>query len=323
VFSLKAKYSNPKRSSLTTLVVLATVACLALTVALATIAPSQAQFKNRYTNLPPVTGFGSASTRPQQQQQIIRQNAPISTGGAKRPVAMQTGTGVYPEFKSAHGVIRWIPDQMPLHVWVSNGLAIDQILDPQLGAPYVNVDAVNTWPDFIATVLQNGQLQSLPQAEGFIPQHRQAAIEGINYWKRFEKEGLLSFEFTDDPMEADIHVFFVHHFVNKLGLGLFASDIRGYTSKNCFPYQAILQGKKANFRPVVVLLRCTEKQGQSMPIEKMRAAAGHEMGHALGIDGHSKNPGDLMSMYYGNGVLSASDIATIRYLYKSTPDLIP
>lgn len=236
---------------------------------------------------------------------------------------MQTGTAVYPEFKSAHGVIRWIPDQMPLHVWVSNGLAIDQILDPQLGAPYVNVDNVNKWPDFIATVLQNGQLQSLPQAEGFIPQHRQAAIEGISYWKRFEKEGLFSFEFTDDPMEADIHVFFVHHFVNKLGLGLFASDIRGYTSKNCFPYQAILQGKQANFRPVVVLLRCTEKQGQSMPIEKMRAAAGHEMGHALGIDGHSKNPGDLMSMYYGNGVLSASDIATIRYLYKSTPDLIP
>jgi predicted Zn-dependent protease len=308
------------------LFILASLACLSLSVAIATVAPGRAQFKNRYTNLPPVTGFGSAGTRPQQQQQIIRQNAPRANAGGGRPkqAAMQTGSGVYPEYRSAHGVIRWIPDQMPLRIWVSNGLAIDQILDPALGAPYVNVDYVNQWPDFVGKVLENpAQLQSLPQAEGFIPQHRQAAVEGINYWKRFEKEGLLSFEFTEDPLEADIHVFFVHHFVNKLGLGLFASDIRGYTSKNCFPYQAILQGKQANFRPVVVLLRCTEKQGQSMPIEKMRAAAGHEMGHALGIDGHSKNPGDLMSMYYGNGVLSASDIATIRHLYKSTPDLIP
>lgn len=303
-----------------TSIVFALLACLTIVVSLA--CPGLAQFKNRYTNLPPVTGFGSAGTRPQQQQ-FNRQNTPTrSTGQAKQPMA--TGSGVYPEFRSPHGIIRWIPDQMPLRVWVSNGLAIDQILDPQLGAPYTNVDAVNQWPDFVANVLQNPQqLNSLPQAEGFVPQHRQAAMEGINYWKRFEKEGLLSFEFTDDPMEADIHVFFVHHFVNKLGLGLFASDIRGYTSKNCFPYQAILQGKKANFRPVVVLLRCTEKQGQSMPLDKMRAAAGHEMGHALGIDGHSKNPGDLMSMYYGNGVLSASDIATIRHLYKSTPDLIP
>jgi len=286
--------------------------------------PGLAQFKNRYSNLPPVTGFGSAGQQPraQPQQQYTRPQA-TGRGGAK-PQAMATGTGVYPEFKSPHGVIRWVPDQMPLRVWVSNGLAIDSILNPQLGAPYTNVDQVNLWPEFVGNVLQNpAQLQGLPQAEGYVPEHRAAAIEGINFWKRFEKEGLLSYELTEDPIEADIHVFFVNHFVNKLGLGLFASDIRGYTSKNCFPYQAILQGKQAAFKPVVVLLRCTDKGGQPMPLAKMRAAAGHEMGHALGIDGHSKNPGDLMSVYYGNGVLSASDINTMRYLYKCTPDLIP
>jgi predicted Zn-dependent protease len=55
----------------------------------------------------------------------------------------------------------------------------------------------------------------------------------------------------------------------------------------------------------------------------MRASAAHEFGHALGIEGHSTNPNDLMSIYYGHGVVSANDAATIRYLYHLTPDLIP
>lgn len=291
--------------------------------------PSQAQFKTRYSNLPSVTGFGSAGQQQQRSQQVYAQpnrTAPRATaGGVRRTAAQpQSSGGVYPEFRNPHGVIRWIPDQMPLKVYVSNGLAIDSILDPALGAPYTNTDHVDQWPGFVAGVLQNPeQFNSLPTAQGYLPQHRAAAIEGINFWKRFEKEGLLSFDFTDDPMEADIHVFFVNHFVNQLGLGLFANDIRGYTSKNCFAYKEIMAGKHANFKPVVILLRCAEKNGEPMPLLKMRAASGHEFGHALGIDGHSKNAADLMSMYYGNGTLSASDIATIRYLYKSTPDLIP
>ncbi|MGC8054832.1 matrixin family metalloprotease, partial [Salmonella enterica] len=48
----------------------------------------------------------------------------------------------------------------------------------------------------------------------------------------------------------------------------------------------------------------------------MRASAGHEFGHALGIDQHSTNPYDLMSVYYGRGVVSNNDAATIRYIYK-------
>lgn len=291
--------------------------------------PGQAQFRNRYSNLPSVTGFGSTGQQQPRSQQAVAQptrQLPRQSGGGKRAAApVQVGGGmVYPEFRNRLGVIRWIPDQMPLKVYVSNGLAIDQILDPALGAAYTNTDHVDRWPAFVAGVLQNQeQFNSLPQAQGYLPQHRTAAIEGINFWKRFEKEGLLSFDFTDDPMEADIHVFFVNHFVNQLGLGLFANDIRGYTSKNCFPYKQILAGRHANFQPVVILLRCAEKNGEPMPLAKMRAASGHEFGHALGIDGHSKNAGDLMSMYYGNGTLSPSDIATIRYLYKSTPDLIP
>ncbi|MBK9769440.1 MAG: matrixin family metalloprotease [Candidatus Obscuribacter sp.] len=55
---------------------------------------------------------------------------------------------------------------------------------------------------------------------------------------------------------------------------------------------------------------------------RMKAAATHEFGHALGIEGHSTNPQDLMSMYYGRGVISPNDAATLRYLYCLQPDLI-
>ena len=80
---------------------------------------------------------------------------------------------------------------MPLRIWVSNGEAIDAILDPALGAPYANAQDTGKWPDLVASILENpGKLKALPKTQGFLPQHRQAALEGINFWKAFEKEGL-------------------------------------------------------------------------------------------------------------------------------------
>lgn len=291
------------------------------------VAPAYAQFNNRYKNLPPA-GFGN---RPQVPQANAPQLQGATMGGRAKPqnfgsrgTRAQSGpAGVYPEFRSPHGVIRWIPDQMPLKVWVSDGRAIDALMNPQLGAPYANVDMVGTWPDLAAQLFKEGKANALPVAEGFRPEHKQATIDGINFWKPFEKEKLFTYELTDDPMEASIHVFYVHHFVNKLGLALFANDIRGYTSKRSFSYKAIMQGKNADFKPVVIVLRTTDKYGRPMDAASMKAAAGHEFGHALGIEDHSKNPADLMSVYYGKGRLSNNDAATIRYLYKLTPDLIP
>jgi predicted Zn-dependent protease len=213
---------------------------------------------------------------------------------------------------------------MPLRVYVSYGKTLDAVVDETSGVPEDNVDNLVQWPLIVGQLLQDQeQLKSLPTAKGFEPRHYQDAISGINSWKVFEKEGLFSFNVTDNPYDADIFVFWVNHFVNRLGLGLFAGDIRGYTSKESFPYNKVMSGSKINFKPVVILLRTTEGNGMPLPDNKMFASAAHEFGHALGIEGHSRNPADLMSLYYGRGVISADDAATVRYLYHQAPDLVP
>lgn len=272
--------------------------------------PSGAGFGNQGVN----PNFGGTRVNPQG----------FGHGQAKGAGHAVSPGGVYSEFKSPHGVIRWLSGQMPLKIWVSKGLAIDAIMDPKLGAPVANVENLAKWPDLVAELVSDPRkLHSLPVAKGYDPAHRAAVLQGINSWKRFESEGLFSYQISEEPQTADIHVFFVNHFVNSLAMALFANDIRGYTAKRSFPYQAIVAKKQIPFRPVVIVLRCTDKAGNPIAIPKMQAAAAHEMGHALGIEGHSPNSGDLMSIYYGNGTVSSGDAATIRYLYGLTPDLVP
>lgn len=232
--------------------------------------------------------------------------------------------GVYPEFASRFGVVHWLKEQMPLRVYITPGLTLDSILDPQLGAPVANTDNLPAWPNVAAQALdQETPLAGLKVADGFLPGHFQAAYQGIMSWKALQNQGVISFDVVNDPSEADIYVFFTHHFVNKMGMALFANDIRGYTSKTNFPLKAIQSGGRADFKPVVIVLRTTDSQSKPMPLGKMMAAATHEFGHALGIEGHSTNPQDLMSVYYGKGVISPNDAATLRHLYRLTPDLIP
>jgi hypothetical protein len=216
--------------------------------------PADAQFRSSYAH---TAGPNAQTTRPAQTS----------------PQASAPG-GVYPQFRSNYGTIRWLKEQMPLKVYISPGLCLDGMIDP-MGAPVTNVDNRDHWPDVVAGVLQNPeQFRSLPVARGFSPQHSQAAIQGINLWKAFEKEGLYSYSLVDNPADADIFVFWTDHFTDKLGMGLFQNDIRGYTAKRSFPYAAIKAGKMADFKPVVVLLRTTDSAGNPMNLERMKAHEG-------------------------------------------------
>lgn len=238
--------------------------------------------------------------------------------------AVSSAGAVYPQFRSSSGVVRWISDQMPLKVYISNGLTLDNIVDPVNNAPLCNINNTGKWPDVAAQVLENPErLQSLPVAEGFLANHYQAALEGISEWKRFENEGLFSFQFSNNPADADIYLFWTKQFRAGSGFALLYNDIRGCTAKWMAWYRDVQAGKNIQFKPVVIIMRTTDSVGSPKSFAEMKAGAAHEFGHALGIDGHSTNSNDLMSINYGHGVISNNDAATIRYLYHLTPDLIP
>ncbi len=258
---------------------------------------------------------------------------------AKKPAgkAAAVGGAPYPQcLYQGSKVARCIPQFMPLKICISPGISLDGAgSDPTSGGPLDNVDNVAGWPELVYQTKNNPELfNNLSQAEGYNDQMWQAAAQGINQWKRFQSEGLFNFEVTDNPDGADVYVFWTHHFVNKLGLGLFANDIRGYTSKHLLPFSAISNALNAgnsdlinrSRRPIVMILRTTDLTGSQsvpMPLNKLVSAAAHEMGHVLGIDGHSLNRVDLMSVNYGAGQISGNDAASIRYLYHRNPDLVP
>lgn len=264
---------------------------------------------------------------------------PSPAFAAKKQPAKKSGGGgsggsAYPQCKfGGNKIVHWIPQEMPLKVYISKGLCLDNAgTVPETGGPISNVDNTAGWPDLVYQLAKNPDgFNGLAVADAYNDQMWQAAAQGINQWKRFQQEGLYSFELTNDPQEANVFVFWTNHFVNKMGLALFANDIRGYTAKHLLPYTSVINAMNAgnnelierSLRPVVVILRTTDSTNVPMPLGKLVASSAHEMGHVLGIDGHSTNPTDLMSVYYGRGTISANDAATIRYIYHCNPDLLP
>lgn len=259
-------------------------------------------------------------------------NRTAARRGGHAASAGSSGGAVYQQFLLNGKPDHWIRDQMPIKVYVSHGTTLDGFVD-SMGAPKTNTSNTAGWPDLVMQVMDHPeQLNSLPQARGYTEQQYQAAVEGISMWKALEKEGTFSFQFTDDPSEADIYVFWTPHFVNNLGLALFENDTRGYTSLHPLPFdqvQAAMQRGdlaliRRSLKPVVTLLCTLERQDSTqISYAKMKACAAHEFGHALGINGHSPYPTDLMNVSYGRGLISANDAATMRYLYRLNPAYMP
>lgn len=264
-----------------------------------------------------------------------------NAGGAKKgPVraAARGGGSVYPQFKNPYGVVRWIPQQMPLKVFITHGLSIADWRNPQLpemvndlGGPLASMDSLNQWPRLVKNIIYGEKFSQLTVASGYNEDMWRAVAQGIGQWKAFEKEGLFKFDLTDNADEANVFIFWLPHFTNKMGMAITQNDTKGCTSKDIFPYkviQQVLSGQippeRVDFKPVVVqLVTCERPFGGPIPLGKLVSASAHEMGHVLGIDGHSTNPADLMCINYGRGVVSPNDAATIRYLYHLNPDLVP
>jgi predicted Zn-dependent protease len=127
--------------------------------------------------------------------------------------------------------------------------------------------------------------------------------EGVSGWTDVAGPGLPSFVFVASPREADIQIDWA-----------FESPDPSWYVAHCVFSQTVFSKQFAIDR-ILVTARWRD---QEPSLDTLYATFLHEMGHALGLGGHSPNPADVM---YGSvnadakPELSARDRATLRALY--------
>jgi tetratricopeptide (TPR) repeat protein len=133
----------------------------------------------------------------------------------------------------------------------------------------------------------------------------QLVAEAFGEWER-ALHGKISFRETYDPNLTDIAVHW--------RTGFHDSSILGLERPN------VISGKYLVEADIEITLTT---DGKSIDNKKVKATALHEIGHALGMNGHSPYPGDLMFYSAQSGVykLSPRDIRTIQLIYNTTPDI--
>lgn len=205
------------------------------------------------------------------------------------------------------GLVRWEKKKMPLLIWISPGIKLPDVPFDELQATRV---------DMVFEMLKQQQpFIGLETARDWTPETNYVVAAGFEQWRQFEAEGLISYGFTDDPFKAQILVFFTDGFKDAGGPG--GAAIGGNTCAQIYPFAQAQQIKIAQ-KPIVIELAT----GINYTDDRMRGAAAHEFGHALGIKAHSPYLQDLMYVNRVVNDLSPSDKATLRFLYGKQPDFV-
>jgi hypothetical protein len=205
-------------------------------------------------------------------------------------------------------LVRWDTKKMPLLIWISPGLKLPD-------CPFDQIPATRV--DLVTQMLQapGNPFADLETVKGWVPDVNDQVAAGIEQWREFEGEGLLSFAFTDDPRMAHIMIFFTDAFRDATAPG--GIMVGGITSAQLYPV-AQAQQMKIKQKPVIIELSTLVNHSD----QKMQSATAHEFGHALGIKAHSPYREDIMFADRIVDHLSPADKATIRYLYHSKPQWV-
>lgn len=204
-------------------------------------------------------------------------------------------------------LFRWQKSKGPIKVWVSDGL---QLPNGFVG-PEMSSDKCKTLYGYFQ---QPAFFRRLETAVHYVPQYREIVKSGINDWGWCAKEGLISFEFTEDPTKADV----LYFWCPQSGGGSVGYTFNPWTNT-------------PNARCIVhIETEYLRKWGSRAPAE-LRKTSAHEFGHVLGLHQHSPNPNDLMcgqgkmvtyremTSYSTNSAVTKNDYATLRALYELPP----
>jgi len=204
-------------------------------------------------------------------------------------------------------LVRWEAKKMPLKIWIAPGYKLPD-------CPFEQIQ--ETRVEEVYTMLKTpvaDPFAQLQTAFSWTPDTNYIVANGLEQWRQFQNEGLLSFVFTDDPRNAQILIFFSDGFSDSGTPG--GTHVAGITSAQVYPFDLAQQVNIAQ-KPVIIELLLDGN------LERLQAQSAHEFGHALGIKAHSPYRDDLMYVDRIVPQLSPGDVSTLRFLYKQKPQYV-
>lgn len=195
----------------------------------------------------------------------------------------------------------WSRKQMPLKVYISNGLALPEAYRGKT----LNVQQLSELQEWLK---KPGAINTLQLCPGYQSQFATQAKSGISEWSWAVQERIVTYQFVNDPRGANVMIFWAPRFPSSSQAG-----------------QTLYLVSSGESRPVIMELRTDfSPYSTAVASQSIRNAAAHEFGHALGIQNHSPFGGDLMYNWQfwsekSTYRISENDKETLRALYSVTP----
>lgn len=150
--------------------------------------------------------------------------------------------------------------------------------------------------------------------KGYNPSYVSIIKSTFKQWGDNSK-GLISFQYVPSKTNADIIISFEKSLEGS-------ESGKGYLSGLTKPYYT---DKRLLY--ITIKYAVNRPDGKSVPDNEMYNTSIHEIGHSLGIWGHSSDESDVMypvasaAISAGHRALSVRDINTLQLLYSISPDL--